>query len=341
MKKLLTGIFLIMLAITVGACGVNNEANQGSTNSNSNVENSAKPSDNQQSAETDTEDNEQAKATVYPLTVEDASGAELTFEQAPQRIVSTSSSETEILFALGLGDRIYGVSDYDNYPEEALSKPKIGGVYDPNEEVLLATQPDLVIGGISMQEDMATRLRQIGIKLYKTEPENVEDALAIILQLGVITDTQVKAEEIVAQMREDIRKVTEAAASIKDEDRKKVYIEFAPGWTVGSGEFMDELITMAGGVNIAGTVVGWHLVNEEKIVQDNPDVILYAADLIDYDSGNSLRDIIKKRSGWSTIKAIKEDQLIGLNEDIMSRTGPRLSQALLLVSEAIYPGLVK
>ena len=322
MRKLVVWTLMVVLLLALVACGTENGSNK-ENNTQTNVENGAKPT------------------AAFPLTVKDASGVEMTFEKAPERIISTSSSETEILFALGLGDRIYGVSDYDNYPEEALSKPKIGGVWDPNEEVILASEPDLVIGGISMNEDIAERLRSLGITLYKAEPNSVEDVLDTILQLGRITGTQEKAEQLVAKMRDDIRRVTEAAATIKEEDRKQVYLEFAPGWTVGKGEFLDELITMAGGVNIMADVEGWVQINEETVIHRNPDVILYAADLIDFDTGKPLDEIITSRSGWSSITAIKDNKLVPLDEDIMSRTGPRLTEGLLMVVEGIYPGLVQ
>lgn len=280
-------------------------------------------------------------ATQYPITVKDATGYEITLDKAPERIVSVSPSETEILFALGLGDRIVGVSDYDNYPEEATQKPKMGGVVTPSEETMIAAEPDFVISGISMKDDVADKLRSLGLPVYKTDANTLDDVLSNILQIGVITDTQAKAEEIVSGMREDIRKVTEAAATIQESDKKKVFIEFAPGWTVGSGEFMDELISLAGGVNIASSIAGWSPVSEEMVIQENPDVILYAADMVDFDTGKPLEELIQGRSGWEQITAIKEGRLVGLNEDVMSRTGPRITQGLLDVVEAVYPGLIE
>lgn len=341
MRKISLWLLIAALALALGACGSKQEDG---TNSNPQGQNQSLNSGD--SANTG-EDGEQApdpaddKKTAYPLTVNDATGTEVTFEEAPQRIVSTSPSETEILFALGLGDRIVGVSDFDNYPEEALEKPKMGGVSKPNEEAIIAAAPDLVIGGISMKEDVAEQLRQLEIKLYKTEPKNLEEVLDSILQIGVITDAQEQAEELVAQMRAEIDKVKSAAADIKEEDRKKVYIEFAPGWTVGKGEFMDELITLAGGLNIASDLEGWNQINEEKVIVDDPDVILFAAEVVDYETGEPLEQIIKSRSGWDKLKAIQDGRMVALNEDMISRTGPRITQALLQIFEGIYPELAE
>ncbi len=284
---------------------------------------------------------DEAKRTVYPLTVKDSTGAEFTFEKAPERIVSTSVSETEILFALGLGDKVVGVSDYDNFPKEVESKPRMGGVTKPNAEAIIAANPDLVISGISISENALEELRNLGLKVYRTDPKRVEDVLNNILQVGRIADKQPEAEALVANMREEIRKVTEAAATLKPEEKKKVYLEFSPGWTVGKGEFMDELITLAGGINIASDMEGWNKINEEKIIADNPDVILYAKDVTDNKSGKKLEDLIRERDGWDQIKAIADGRMVGLDDDMLSRPGPRITQALLEISKGIYPGLVK
>lgn len=329
MKKFITLLIAALFVVIVSACGTENET--AVSNTEKEVE--------EVETENLTEEKESENGTVYPITITDATGAELTFEQAPERIVSTSPSETEILFALGLDDKIYGVSDFDDYPEEAKTKPKVGGVTKPNEEAILTAEPDLVIGGISMNEEIVEKFRGLGLPLYKTEPKKIEDILDNIIQIGIITDTQQEAEELVGKMKEDIRIVSEAAATIKDDEKKKVYIEFSPGWTVGKGEFMDELITLAGGINIAADLEGWNAINEEKIIEDNPDVIIYTANLVDDKSGQPLEDLITSRAGWEKITAIQEGSLTGIEGNKMSRPGPRITEALKEIFAGIYPEL--
>ena len=295
----------------------------------------------QSEASQPTDADQAAQQSVYPLTITDATGKTITIEQAPQRIVSTSPAETEILFALGLGEQVVGVSDYDDYPAEAKEKPKVGGVVKPNEEAILSQSPDLVIGGISMDKQVAEKMQSLGLPMYITHPSSVEDIMNNILTMGIITNRQAQAEEIVAGMKADIAYVTEAVQNVKPEEMKKVYLEFAPGWTVGKGEFMDELITIAKGVNIAADTQGWNQINEEKILQENPDVILYASGMTDEQTGKKLEQIIQSRSGWNTITAIKEQKLYGMDENMLSRPGPRITKGLIEVAKAIYPDLVK
>lgn len=330
----LMGLTLALVMVLAG-CGSKNDTNSANTAASTST---SQATESQASEEVPASN--ESKQTTYPLTIKDASGQEITFAKAPERIVSTSPSETEILFALGLGDRVVGVSDYDNFPKEVESKQKVGGVTEPNMEAIIAANADLVISGISIKDTAFEKMLSLGLNVIRIDPKKVDDVLNNILLIGQISDKQAEAEALVTKMKDDVRKVTEAAATIKPEDKKKVYIEFSPGWTVGKGEFMDELITMAGGINIASDIEGWSAINEEKIIKDNPDVIIYTLNITD-ESGKKLEDLIQGRSGWDQIKAIADKNLVGLDGDTLSRPGPRITEALLQISNGIYPGLVK
>lgn len=281
------------------------------------------------------------KKTQYPLTVKDATGKEFTFQKAPGKIVSVSPAETEALFAIGLGEQIAGVSDFDDYPAEAKSKPKMGGVTKPNTEAVIAAGADIVFTGVSMKKDVVEQMRGLGINMFKVEPKSLADAMNDVLLFGQITDHQEQAEKVVAKMKADMQKVQDAVKGLKPEQKKKVYIEFSPGWTVGKGEFMDELITLSGGVNVAGDTPGWNKISEENIIQANPNVILYSQGITDDKTKKTLEQIIRERSGWDKIDAIQKNQVIGLDSNVVSRPGPRLTDGLVAIAKAIYPDLVK
>lgn len=334
MKNITLILLSVILVMILAACGAN--VSDSSSGSASSIATSGAVA----TTTAVTPSAENAKRTVYPLTETDATGKAVTFAKAPEKIVSTSPSETEILFALGLADRIVGVSKYDNYPKEAEGKTKVGGSATPNIEAIVATGADLVVAGISIKAAALENLRMLGLNVVCSNPTKLDDVLSDIRLLGRITDKQKEAEILVAQMQANIQQVTDAAATIKPEEKKKVYIEFSPGWTVGGGEFMDELITLAGGVNIASDVQGWIQIDAEKVIKDNPDVIIYSLNKVD-DNGNKLEDLIHGRSGWEDIAAIRSKQVIGLDEDVLSRPGPRITQALLDIARAIYPDLYK
>lgn len=328
LRRYLFTLLTVMVLLFVTACG-------GGTPTDTDNDQNANEDVTEESADGGAGPDE----TEYPLTVVDVTGTEITIEKEPERIVSTSTSDTEILFALGLGDKIYGVSDFDNYPEEAKDKPKMGGVVEPNVEAILEQEPDLVVTGNSISEEAAQNIRDLGITLYQTDPKNMEEVFDVIRETGLITNRQKEAEDVIEEMQSVIDHVKETVAEVAEEDKKKVYIEYNPGWTVGKGEFMHELIELAGGINVAGDTEGWIEVNEEKIIEENPDVIIYAADLVDEETGKQLGELIKERDGWEEITAIEENQMVPIDKDIMSRNGPRIVEALQQIAEGIYPEL--
>lgn len=281
------------------------------------------------------------KATAYPLKVKDATGKEFTFEKAPAKIVSVSPSETETLFALGLGDKVVGVSDFCDYPEEAKKKPKMGSIVKPNEEALIAANADIVLSGVSLKVAAVEQLRGLNVNVFKVEPKTIDDVMNNILKFGQIFDKQEQAEKLVASMKAERQKVTDAVKDLKPEQKKKVLMEFSPGWTVGKGEFLDEMITIAGGINVSSDVQGYAKLNEEKVIADNPQVILYPKNLIDENSKKTMDQIIRERSSWANIDAIKNNKLAGVDKDTISRPGPRITAALVEVAKGIYPELVK
>lgn len=280
---------------------------------------------------------EESLSTEYPLTITDASGVELVFEQAPERIVSTSPAETEILFAIGMGDKIVAVSDFCNYPEETQSKMKVGGVTSPNIEAIIAAEPDLVVGGISLSMESAEAMRDHGLNLYVSRPKQIEEVLESIRILGLITDHQEQAEALIAKMQSDLEAVDIALSDLSESEKKRVYIEFAPGWTVGRGEFMHELIERAGGINIAADLEGWAQIDEEKVIIVNPEVIIYPEGVVLDDSGTTLADAIAHRPGWEAIDAVVQGNMHAVDADVLTRPGARVTEALLMLSRLIHP----
>ncbi len=324
-----------MLSLLLAACAPTQPSptSDSSASTNTATENS--------NTATSTETTSSSEQTTYPLTIKDATGYDFTFKEEPKRIVSISPAETEALFALGLDQQIVGVSEYDNYPEQVKTKARIGGVSKPDVEAVVALRPDVVFTGISSSEALVKELRAAGIPIFKTTPKTIDDVMSNIELYGKITNHQAQAKEVTDHMRQQVKTVTDAVASLKPEQKKKVYIEFSPGWTVGKGEFMDEMITLAGGTNIAGNTTGWHEINEESIVAANPDVILYSKQSMDTTTNQTLDQVIRARSGWNKIKAIQNNQLFGLDDDLVSRPGPRVTDGLVEIAHAIYPNLFK
>lgn len=327
MMRTLFGLMLTLMLVITAACGAN-------TNKSTNTEN--KPSN----AVTDTEQgttNETAQAeatTTYPFTIKDDTGTELTFEQAPAKVVTLVPSETETIYAIGSGEQVVGVDEWSNYPEEAVTKQLVGDM-TTNIEMVTSLNPDLVLASSSMNTEAITKLRELDITVYATDPLTYDAVVAKVENLGKIMNKQPEAAAVAEHMRSVKQQVTDA---VKDAEKKTVYLEFSPGWTVGSGTFLDELITLAGGTNIAAAQPGWYEVSAEEVVTQNPQFIIYPAWKED---PNPIVAGIESRPGWDVLDAVKNKQMFAVTEDPLVRVGPRLADGLLELAKVIHPDLVK
>ncbi|MBB3109485.1 iron complex transport system substrate-binding protein [Paenibacillus phyllosphaerae] len=330
MMRLSQLLLAMMLLVVMAACGSKADNNG---NEAANTTNQTTNTANQTTDETDTGGK---ASTVYPLTLTDATNTEVTFDAAPQKVVTLVPSETEVLYAIGAGEQVAGVDDYSNYPAEAASKPKVGGM-EANIESIVGLKPDLVLASSTMNTAVIEKLRGLNIKVYASDPKTYETVMEKVATIGAIMDKASEAAEVIQHMQ-DVKEQVQSA--VKDAAQPKVYLEFSPGWTVGKGEFLDEIITMAGGVNIADQQ-SWYEIDPEKVIAANPDVIIYASMTVKEGEKNPILAAIESRPGWEAIAAIKNKQLYEIEQDPLVRVGPRLADGLLEVAKKLHPDLVK
>lgn len=277
----------------------------------------------------------------FPVTLTDDAGKEVTIEQEPQRIVSIQTSHTEIAFALGLDDKIVGVSDYCNYPEEAKKKEKVGA-RDMNVEKILALQPDMVLATDYHQEkhaDILEQFRQAGSKVIVIgSASSFEDAYRHMRMIAQATGTEQKAEDIIAGMNERLVAIKEKANTITQP--KKVWVEVSPApdiFTTGKATFLNEMLESIHAVNVAGDQEGWVKFTEEQIVHLMPEVIITT---YGYYVENPA-DGVLKREGWQEVPAIKDQQVFDVDNDTVTRPGPRLIDGVETLAKLIYPETFK
>lgn len=281
--------------------------------------------------------NEQTES-AFPITLKDATAKEVTIKEKPEKIVSVIPSNTEIAFALGLGDEIVGVSDNDNYPEEVADKEKVGGM-ELNIEKIISLKPDLVLAhasGMGSLDAGINQLRDAGITvLVVNDAKNFEDTYDAIGMIAEATGTKKEAKKIVSDMKDKIKAIEEKAASIKDV--KKVFMEISPEpeiYAAGKNTFMDEILKIINAEN-AITEEGWPKMDQEAIISANPDVILTTyGDYTDDPIGHVL-----SRKGWEKVGAIKNKQVVDVNPDLVTRPGPRLVEGVEEVAKAVYPDI--
>lgn len=330
-KAALAALLVLMLTLLAACGGGGTEENGAAGNGTPAVQDQEAASP--EPSPTESSEADESGETQYPLTVTDATGTDITFEQAPASVVTLVPSETETIFAIGAGELVVGVDEWSNYPEETASIAKVGDM-TTNIEAVTALNPELVLASSTMNTDAIVKLRELGIVVYATDPKTYDEVVAKIDELGKIMNKQQEAGAVSARMLGVKEQVAEA---VKDAERKKVYLEFSPGYTVGSGEFLDELITLAGGQNIASGTPGWYEVNAEEVITQNPQLIIYP----DFgEEKSSIVAAIEARPGWEAIDAVQNGQLFAVTNDPLVRVGPRLADGLLELAKVIHPDLV-
>lgn len=272
---------------------------------------------------------------VFPLTITDDLGNEVTIEAEPQRIVSMAPSHTQILYALGLGDKVVGVTEYCSYPPEAQEKPKVGGFSNIDLEQVVGLDPDLVLGTSIHAQSVEPALVERGLKVVLINPETVEDVLEKIVLVGRVTGREGAAIALSAELRGRIEATMEKVQ--KAGSKPRVYWELSNDlYTAGPGSFIDDLITRAGGINIAADVQEqWPQLNLEALILADPEVIILA----DHPYGETAEGV-KARPGWADISAVKNERIVEvLDDDLVSQPGPRVAEALEFVAKVLHPNL--
>ena len=242
--------------------------------------------------------------------------------------MSLNAADTEMLFAVGAGDKVVGVTNFCNYPEEAKDIAKIGDSI-VNVEAVLALRPDVVVAEWDLQPDVINRLKQLGLTVVTVNARSASDIMDSMMMLGRVCGTVEQAKEAVGLIEDRLVAVREKVQKVGADGRPSVFIEIwnDPIMTAGGGTFMDELIQIAGGKNIAGSQDGWPILSSETVISENPDVIL----LTYYN-----RDEVLNRTAWKGISAVKEGRVYEMDPDIISRNGPRFIDAIEEMVEIFY-----
>jgi iron complex transport system substrate-binding protein len=256
----------------------------------------------------------------------------------PERIISLAPSNTEILFALELGDRVVGVTDYCNYPPEATTKPSVGDYIAPNIEEIIAREPDLILATNEHEEAMA-QLESQGITVVGLDPKNIDEVLDSITLVGKLTGQEKEAASLVEEMQKRIKAVTDKTSTLSEVQELRVFyiIWHDPVWTTGAETFEDELIRMSGGVNIAHDLNGYTDMSLENLIIANPEVIVAG---IGMGTGESLPlQFVQTESRLQDVDARQNDRIYSIDMDIVSRPGPRIVDALEEFFKLIHPEL--
>ena len=258
------------------------------------------------------------------LEITDDFGMNVTLDEVPERIISLSPTNTEILFAIGAGDRVVGVTEYCNYPEEAEECEKIGGVSTVSIEKVIALEPDLVLGCELNGKETVVRLTELGVSVAGLNPTNISEIMDDILLIGTLTDEEENASALVASMETRLKEMKNQTTVVK---RPKVaHITWHdPIWVAGTGTVQDELIEIAGGDNVFSDVDDWGTVSLEEFIDRNPDVIIVSVG--HGVAGMQPYEYIIGEERLNVVNAVKNGWVYSIDADVISRAGPRIPNA--------------
>lgn len=276
----------------------------------------------------------------FPITVTDDLDQEVRLEKKPEKIISISPNMTEVLFAIGAGENVIGVTTFANYPEAALEVQKIGTITEPNIEKIITLEPDLVLASSVNKMETVERLKELGIVVAGYEANSVNKAIENIKKIGLLTGNQDITDKLVTEMYIKIAEMRNLVEKkLNENETPKVFFEIwsDPLFTAGSDTFIDDLIYMAGGENLGRLAEGqWPQYNLEKLLIEDPDVYIstpHSAEMqVSVES-------IRSRERFQSISAIKNDRIYIIDQDIVNRPSPRLVKGLALMIKAVYPEL--
>lgn len=274
-------------------------------------------------------------AHITPRTFVDDLGRKLFLAKVPTRVVSLAPSITEILYAIGLDDEIVGVTEFCDYPPGAKQKSKVGYA-QPNIEAIVALSPDLVLAPRAfLRADLLAKLEQLKIPTFVVDPDSFEEIPSRIQTVGRILNRSLASDGVAMTMRQRI-----AAIRTKLETMPRVRVLYVlnsqPLITVGPGSYIDQVITVAGGSNIAAqTTVPYPHLSMESVLKEDPEIIIFP---IGKAEGIPLSEQ-QQWLRWTSLSAVKQGRLHQIPADVLNRPGPRIVEGLETLAQIIHPEL--
>ncbi|MFQ5694545.1 MAG: ABC transporter substrate-binding protein, partial [Terriglobia bacterium] len=266
-------------------------------------------------------------------TVVDEVGRSVEVPAQVERIITLAPNLTEMIYALGLEERLVGVTNQCDYPPAVRAKPRVGDVVKPNLETIIELQPDLVLGTTAgNRRETVALLEEAGIPLYGVNPHSVEDILRSIRNLAALAGEPAAGEALAARLRARLEAVAARLATPDTPDALFV-IWLEPLITAGSDTFLNDVLRRAGARSITARIPqSWPRLSVEEVIERNPDYLVLP-------DAHDLRERLARLAAvppWKNLRAVEQQQIIWLNEGVL-RPGPRLVDAIEELARALHP----
>jgi ABC-type Fe3+-hydroxamate transport system substrate-binding protein len=262
-----------------------------------------------------------------PVAYRDDWGRRVALARPARRIVSLSPSTTELLFAMGLGERLVGRTHWCDWPPQARAIPDVGDGLAPNVEAVAARHPDLVLAYASEANRAAVeRLEALGIRVAVLKLDLAEDVRRAAVVAGTLTGRVAAADSFLANFDRQVAEAARAAPVGRPRVRVYVDVESNPPITVGGGSYLTQILGLAGAVNVFEDIAAPSApVSLESIIERDPDVVLTLG-------GPEAANAFATRGGWRALRAVREHRVIGVDPSLFGRPSPRLSEAVRVLA---------
>jgi iron complex transport system substrate-binding protein len=271
---------------------------------------------------------------IGAATFKDARGKQISLEKAPVRIVPLVPSLTEILYYIGLGDRVAGVAKFSDYPPEAEEKPIVGSYANLNVEKIISLSPDLVIGTMDgNSESDIELLEEAKIPVFVVNPRNIKDVISIIGEIATLCGVKERGEEVADDLS---RRLERVKAKVRGLKKPSVFLQInlRPIVTVNKNTCHNDLITLAGGINIAkNEPITYPRISIEELIRKRPDIIIISS----MQRGGEFKEARKEWMNWTLIPAVKNNRVHLIKSDIIDRPSPRIIEGLEALARLIHP----
>jgi len=282
------------------------------------------------------------ESATFPIETTDQADRVVRVEKMPEKIISLAPSNTEILYALGLEDRLVGVTEYCNYPEAAKEKPQIGGFSTVDIEKVVEIEPDLILATNIHKDEIVPQLERLGLTVLTIDPKTVDEVLEAINLIGQFTGKAEEASQLTAEMEKQIKAVTDKTAALTEAQKPRVFyiLWHDPLMTVGSETRIHELIEKAGGINIAqGLPDEYPRISLEAVIMANPQVIIAGSG---HGTGQDAPfHFALTEPRLAEVEARQNGLIYEIDSDLTSRPGLRIVDGLEKLAEFIHPELFK
>jgi iron complex transport system substrate-binding protein len=266
------------------------------------------------------------------LEIVDSYGNEVKLEtNSINRVISLAPNITEIVYAIGAESKLVGRTDYCNFPKEVKKIETVGEIFTPSFEKILSLKPDIVIASSHTTQKTYQKLNEYGINiLVMDKVKNLEDIYSIINKMGLILKKEENANKLNKNLQERIIELS-ISDKEKEENSIKIYYMLSYGksgdYTAGGDTFLGSIISKSGAINIANDLSGWKY-SIERIITEDPDIILYSSDYIDIEQ-------LKNDNIYKQLRAVREGQIYQIDEDILVRPGPRIWKGIVEIQSIL------